>query len=129
MQFGVLGLIITTLVTQLLVNIIMLYWIGKHYELTVDWRFVGKNSSFLRRSCCVNLRSYLGAELLQFNILLILGVVFFTIVFIAATLLTQTISKSDIENLRGMISGLGSIGKIINRVLNILEKIVDILKH
>ncbi len=42
MQFGVLGLIITTLITGILSTIIPLYWIKKHYNLTVDWRSSAK---------------------------------------------------------------------------------------
>jgi O-antigen/teichoic acid export membrane protein len=127
MQFGVLGLIITTLVTQLLVIIVMLYWIRKHYELTVEWR--SSTKILLSSAVAASLTYVLILELsLSSLISLILGVVFFTFVFLVATLLTQTISKSDIENLRGMISGLGIIGKIFNRVLNILEKIIEILK-
>ena len=43
-------------------------------------------------------------------------------------LLTGKIKKSDIENLRGMVSGLGVIGKIFNRVGNIIEKLMKTLK-
>jgi O-antigen/teichoic acid export membrane protein len=128
MQFGVLGLIVTTIVTQLLVIIIMLYWIRNHYELTVDWR---SSAKILLSSAVAASLTYVLILELSFSSLirLILGVVFFTFVFLAATLLTKTISKSDIENLRGMISGLGIIGKISNQVLNILEKLIEILKH
>jgi len=42
---------------------------------------------------------------------LIIGVVFFSFVFVIAILLTQTINKSDIENLRGMVSDLGIMAK------------------
>lgn len=128
MNFGVIGLIVTTLITQLLVNVIMLYWIRIHYGLTVDW--VSSVKILLSSAVAASLTYVLILEL-RFSsfILLILGVVFFIVVFLAATLLTRTISKSDIENLRGMISGLGSIGKIINKVLNILEKMVNFLKH
>ncbi|MGD0451421.1 MAG: hypothetical protein ABSA79_10265 [Candidatus Bathyarchaeia archaeon] len=43
--------------------------------------------------------------------------VFFTFVFITSTLLTQTMNKHDLENLRGMVSGLGIIGRIVNLFL------------
>jgi O-antigen/teichoic acid export membrane protein len=128
MKFGVLGLIVTTLVAQIPMIIIMLYWIRKHYELTVDWR---SSAKILLSSALAGALTYILILELNFSSLirLILGIVFFTFVFIAATLLTQTINKSDIENLRGMISGLGIIGKIFNQVLNILEKLITILNH
>ena len=127
MQFGVLGLIVTSLVPGIPTTIIPLYWIRKHYELTVDWR---SSAKILLSSAIAAALTYVLILELGFSSLirLIIGVVFFAFVFVAAALLTQTINKSDIENLRGMVSGLGTIGKIFNRVLNIIEKLVETLK-
>jgi O-antigen/teichoic acid export membrane protein len=127
MQFGVLGLIATSLVTGIPSTVITLYWIRKHYELTVDWR---SSAKILLSSTIAAALTYVLILELGFSswIRLIIGIVFFAFVFVAATLLTQTINKSDIENLRGMVSDLGIIGKIFNRVLNIIEKLMEILK-
>jgi O-antigen/teichoic acid export membrane protein len=127
MQFGVLGLIATSLVTSIPTTIIMVYWIRKHYELTIDWR---SSAKILLSSAIAAALTYVLILELGFSswIRLIIGLVFFTFVFFTAALLTQTINKSDIENLRGMVSGLGTIGKIFNRVLNIIEKLVETLK-
>ena len=54
--------------------------------------------------------------------------VFFALVFIAATLLTKTINKSDIENLGAMAGGLGIVGKMFSQVLNIYQKLMETLK-
>ena len=123
MQLGVLGLIITSLVTGLPTAIISLYWIRKHYGLTVDWR---SSAKILLSSTIAAALTYVLILELSFSSLtrLIIGVVFFAIVFVVAVLVTRTINKSDIENLRGMVSGLGIIGKILNRVLNIIEKLM-----
>jgi O-antigen/teichoic acid export membrane protein len=127
MQLGVLGLIVTSLVTGIPTTIIMLHWIRKHYELTVDWR---SSAKILLSSAIAAALTYVLTLELCFSswIRLIIGVVFFTFVFVAAVLLTQTINKYDIENLQGMASGLGTIGKIINRILNIIEKLMKTLK-
>ena len=127
MQFGVLGLIVTSLVTGIPTTIISLYWIRKHYELTVDWR---SSAKILLSSSIAAALTYILINELGFSSLirLIIGAVFFAFVFVATALFTQTINKSDIENLRGMVSGLGTIGKIINPVLNIIEKLLEILK-
>ncbi len=65
---------------------------------------VSKNSAIIRYSCAL---TYVLISELGFSswIRLIIGIVFFTFVFVVATLLTQTINKYDIENLRGMVSG------------------------
>jgi O-antigen/teichoic acid export membrane protein len=127
LHFGVLGLIVTSLVTSIPTTVIMLYWIRKHYELTVDWR---SSAKILLSSAIAAALTYLLISELSFSnwIRLIIGVIFFAFVFLAAALLTQTINKYDIENLRSMVSELGIIGKIFNRVLNIIEKLMKTLK-
>jgi stage V sporulation protein B len=126
MQFGVIGLIITSLTVGIPSLIISLSWINKHYGLTVDWK---SSEKILVSSLTAAALTYALVIMLPFSswICLIIGLVFFTIVFTAATLLTRTINKSDIENLRGMTSGLGPVGKTVNRILNLLEKIMTTL--
>jgi len=123
MQFGVLGLIITTLVTGIPSTLIPLYWVRKHYDLTIDWR---SSAKIVLSSSVAAASTYLLILELGYSSLirLIIGIVFFILVFITAALLTKTINKSDIENLRSMASGLGIIGKIFCRVLNIYEKLM-----
>jgi O-antigen/teichoic acid export membrane protein len=127
MQFGVLGLIITTLVTGVITTIIPLYWVRKNYALTVDW---GSSARILLSSSVTALLTYLLVSELNFSSLirLIIGVAFFALVFIVATLLTKTMNKSDIENLQSMAGGLGVVGKIFCRVLNIYDTLRKTLK-
>jgi stage V sporulation protein B len=124
MQYGVLGLIITTLVTGIVTTIIPLYWVRKNYELTVDW---SSSARILLSSSVTAILTYLLVLELGFSSLirLIIGVAFFALVFIAATLLTKTINKSDIKNLRSMAGGLGAVGKIFCFILNFYQKIVE----
>jgi O-antigen/teichoic acid export membrane protein len=127
MQLGVLGLIMTTLVTGIVTTIISLYWVRKNYELTVDW---SSSAKILLSSSIAAILTYILVLELGFSSLirLIIGVVFFALVFVAATLLTKTMTKSDIENLRNMAGGLGVVGKIFSRVLNIYQKLMETLK-
>jgi hypothetical protein len=127
LQFGVLGLIATALIAGIPSTVISLYWVRKHYGLTVDWR---SSAKILLSSAVAAALTYALISELGFSswIRLIIGIVFFAFVFVAAILLTQTIDKSDIENLRTMVSGLGIIGKIVNCVLNIIEKLMKTLK-
>jgi O-antigen/teichoic acid export membrane protein len=127
LQYGVLGLIVTSTVSGIPSIIISLYWIRKHYELTIEWR---SSAKILLSSTIAAALTYILILELSFSswIRLIIGIVFFTFVFVATILLTQTINKFDIENLRGMLSDLGIIGKISNRVLNVIEKLMKIIK-
>ena len=127
MQIGVLGLIITSIVASVPSTIISLYWIKKNYDLTVEWH---SSVKILVSSSTAAILTYIFVSELTFSSLvrLIIGAIFFAFVFAVSTLLTKTISKSDIENLRGMTSGLGIVGKISNSVLNIIEKLKTTLK-
>jgi hypothetical protein len=60
---------------------------------------------------------------------LIIGVVFFVTIFVVAALLTRILNKDDLDSLRAMASGLGILGKIVDRILNLIEKVMDLLKY
>jgi len=127
MRFGVLGLIITSLTAGIPSTAIILLWINKHYALTVDWT---SSAKVLASSLISAALTYALVLVLPFSswIRLVIGLVFFIIVFGAVALLTRTINKDDLNNLRGMTSGLGAIGKTVNRISNFLEKIINALK-
>jgi stage V sporulation protein B len=127
MQFGVLGLIITTLVTGIITTIIPLIWVRKNYELTVDWI---SSAKIVLPSSATAILTYVLVSEMGFSSLirLIIGVVFFAFVFVVATLLIRTINNSDIENLCNMADGLGIAGKIFIRILNIYQKLMETLK-
>jgi hypothetical protein len=50
------------------------------------------------------------------------------VVLVPSALLTKSVNRSDIANLRGMTSGLGGVGKLLSKVLSVLEKLMGILK-
>jgi len=123
MHLGVLGLIITSLTVGIPSYVIGLSWIYKHYGLAVQWR---SSIKIVASSLSAAALTYTLETTLPFSswINLIIGVVFFTIIFLVATLLIGTLDKDDIYNLRGMTSGLGPLHKIIDRILNLMEKIM-----
>jgi len=127
MRFGVIGLIIISLVGNITSLFIGLFWINKHYGLTVEWK---SSAKILTSSLIAAALTYALVAMLPFSswLRLLIGLVFFTIIFAAATLLTRTLNKSDIDNLRGMTSELGPIGKTINHILNLMEKIMTNFK-
>ena len=55
MQFGVFGLIVTTLVAGLPSICLSLLWTKKHYGVSVDWRSSYKNTSLIRHNCDLNI--------------------------------------------------------------------------
>jgi stage V sporulation protein B len=127
MQLGVLGLIIASTVAGIPSTVVSLFWIRKHYGLTIDW---GSSVKILLSSATASVLTYFLIMELGFSSLirLIIGVMFFAFVFVVMVLFTRTINKEDIENLRGMVSELGIIGKIINLALNMFDKIMKTLR-
>jgi O-antigen/teichoic acid export membrane protein len=127
MQFGVLGLLVTTLTAGLPSIFLSLRWTKKHYDVSVDWR---SSIRILFSSSITAVLTYALISYLDFAswIRLIIGVVFFLVVFVLVALLTRTVSRSDVDNLRAMVSELGFLRRIVNRLLNIIEEIMTLLR-
>jgi O-antigen/teichoic acid export membrane protein len=127
LNFGVLGLIVPTLVAGLPSLFISLFWVKKRYGVTMDWV---SSAKILLSSAIAAALTYILVSALSFSsaIRLVLGVVFFVLVFVAATLFTKTVDKADLKNLRGMLSALGPLSQPLNAVLNLIERLMTALK-
>ena len=127
MNFGVIGLIVTSLIAGVPGLFISLSWTKKRYGVMVEWQ---SSARILLSSAITAALTYLIVAQLGFAswIRLGLGVIIFTLIFVPAILVTRTVTRSDIANLRSMISSLGPVGGIINNLLDIVEKIMNILK-
>ena len=125
-KFGVLGLIVTSLVVSLPSLFLSLRFIKTHFGVSVDW---GSSGKILFSSGIAAIVSYFLNSQLTFSnpIKLITGLIAFVIVFLVAALATQTINKADITNLREISNGLGILRKPLNTIINILEKLMKIL--
>ena len=123
-QWGVIGLILTTLTVGLPSLIITWVWIWKHYNLTVNWGFAGKIffSSGVPAILVYFVVSYSSfANWLQ----LIIGVCIYLPVFFGLALFTKTIERSDIDNLRNMTESLGPLHKIFAYFMDVIDRIMN----
>jgi O-antigen/teichoic acid export membrane protein len=127
LNFGVLGLIAASLLAGIPSLFIGLRFIRKTYGVTVDW---SSSVKILVSSAIAASVTYAAISAITFSswVELILGVVIFIIVLVPSALITKSINRSDVSNLRGMTSGLGGVGKLLSKVLNVLEKLIGILK-
>jgi O-antigen/teichoic acid export membrane protein len=121
---GVVGLIITTIFDGVPGIAISLDWIKKQYDASVDWVSSGK---ILVSSGAAGALTYFAVSFLSLSSWpkLILGLLVFAAGFLLCVIATRTLKKPDIDNLRLMASGLGSISGVINKVLNVLERLVS----
>ena len=126
-KFGIIGLIATTLTAGIPSLIIALHWIKKHYSVTVDW---ASSTKILVSSGTAAAVTYTILSQLSFIswIKLITGGTIFLFTFLISILLTKTLNKQDINNLREMTSELGPLSHILNFMLNIVEKLTTIFQ-
>jgi O-antigen/teichoic acid export membrane protein len=121
--FGVLGLIVTSLIAGLPALIWGLFIVQKPYGVSVDWL---SSAKILVASAIAGSITFVAISLLNFNswVLLFVGTLLFIVILIPCALLLRSISRSDISNLRGMVSSLGAVGRLFGKVLGVFERIM-----
>ncbi len=127
MTLGVMGLILTTIVSLIPSLIWGLLFIKKTYNITID---VASSIRILISSAIAGGVTYFMVTELAFSawIRLLLGVVVFVLILIPALMLTRSVTHPDIENLKLMVSGLGALGGLISKILTLLERIMTLLR-
>ena len=126
-NYGVFGLIITSITAGIPSNIISLIFIKKRYNVTVHWKSSIK--ILLSTTIAATLTYTLITQLTTLPSLtqLIIGIAIFTPTYLILAIITKIFNKTDINNLREMLSALGPLKRIFNIILNILEKLMTIL--
>jgi hypothetical protein len=106
---------------------VALYWIRKYYNLTVDWN---SSAKIMLSTGITGASTYLVITQLSFAswIRLIVGVIVFVLILLPSLLLTRTVTKQDLDNLRVMTGGLGPLKKTIDRIFVIIERVIISLK-
>jgi O-antigen/teichoic acid export membrane protein len=125
-KFGVIGLIATVMIAEMPSIFFGLRFIRNKFGITVDW------ISSLRitfSSAITALITYVFAIEVTSSpaIQLIVGFVSFIFIFIFIAIITQTIKKEDIANLKETVQGLGPLQKPLLIVLNFIEKVFKII--
>jgi hypothetical protein len=124
---GVLGLIVTALTASIPGIILSLIFIRKRYNINLNWKsslkilFSSATAAALTYILITQLSSL--PSLFQ----LIIGVITFSISYLIAAILTKAITQTEISNLRELFSTLGPLNRVLNSVLNIIEKIMTTL--
>jgi O-antigen/teichoic acid export membrane protein len=126
-QFGVIGLIVTSLTVGLPSLFISLRFIKKRFGVSVEWV---SSAKILFSSAVAAIITYVLISQLSFSspIQLAVGVVVFVLIFLLAALLTRTVNRADVSNLREIINALGPLRKPLNALLNLIEKLMIILQ-
>ena len=124
-RLGITGLIATTLVAGIPSLAIGLHWVKKHFYVTVDW--ASSTKIFLASATAAAITHITLSQLSSYDwIKLILGGTIFLITYLTAIPLTKAVNRSDINNLREMLSELGPFSRMFNLPLNVIEKLTSI---
>lgn len=126
LNFGVMGLIAVMLTSGLPSLFMSVQWIKNKYGLTVDWV---SSVKIIFSSAIAGALTYLLIAQLILNpwLLLITGAILFTVLFLLTAILTRTITRYDINNIRVMLSSIGVLGKIFDFLLAFIDKLMGIL--
>ena len=126
-RFGVVGLLVTLIFDGVPSTIIGLVFVKRRYRVTIDWASSGK--ILLSSAVAGALAYFIVTEIrLPSVIQLLLGVAIFLFSYIGMIVLTRGINRADIVNLREMTRDLGPVGKLVNAILALIEKLMTALK-
>ena len=122
-QFGIIGLIITTIIVAMPGLFLSVGFIKKRYQVSLDWK---SSAKILVSSSVTAILTYFVISWLPFSapITLVVGVLVFMVVFLVTAIATKTISREDIEIIRKIVSGLGPLRKPLTLIFNIIEKLM-----
>lgn len=120
-NFGVLGLIITTLIVALPSLFLGLRFIKNKFEVTLDWV---SSAKILFSSTIAAILTYVLISLIALSspIKLVIGIIVFLVVAIFVALVTRTLNKADIMSLREIVKMFGPLRWPLTVLLNFAEK-------
>lgn len=121
-KLGILGLIATSLIAPIPSLLIGLWWIKKHYTLTIDW---ASSTRILLASALAAAITYIAISQLASPdwAKLIIGTTIFLAAYMIIAPLIGAINKTDTRNLRQTLNELGPIHSLFKHPLNIMEKL------
>lgn len=121
--FGIPGAIVGSLIAGLPSTCLGLYWILKHYEARVD---IGSSVRIFFSSGVSAAVTYLSLAILNSAswLRLLTGGTIFLMTYVLTASFVRAMNRTDVSNLRMIFSGNDVGSRLINRVLNLLEKMI-----
>jgi O-antigen/teichoic acid export membrane protein len=122
-QFGVIGLIVASTTFSLPSFFISLRFIKKNFGVSPDWV---SSTKITLSSAGAGLLTFFSISLLPFSnpVKLVVGVVIFVVAFLVLAVLTRTLNKYDLANVREVANALGPLKKPINLIISIVDKLM-----
>ncbi len=127
-QFGIIGLIVASTTFSLPSFFLSLRFIKNNFGVSVDWV---SSAKITISSAVAGLLTYFAISILPFSnpIKLIVGAVLFVFAFIVFAVVTQTLKKADLVNIREVANAMGPLRKPLVMIINLVEKLMNSLKR
>ena len=124
-MFGILGIILGSILSGLPSMFWGLHWIWKHYEAKADFESSARIFISSAIAAVITYLSISSLNTVEWLRLITGGIVFLTAYIIVAPSI-GAIVQDDISNLKAMLSGLGFISTIADLPLGVAEKVARI---
>jgi O-antigen/teichoic acid export membrane protein len=123
--FGIIGLIVTTILVGVPSLFLSLRYINKNFGVSLDWV---SSAKIMLASVASGVITYVAISQLPFSnlIQLIIGVFVFVVAFVLLAVSTRTLNKSELVNVREIGNATGPLRKPLTIVLNLIEKLMNI---
>ncbi len=120
--FGILGLLATNIVSGVPSIIIALWWIKKKFNATIDWT---SSAKILLASTLAAVITYVVVSNLTLNnwITLTIGGLIFLVTYLTVAPLIGAINKTDIQNFKEILKGLGPLAPLFTLPLLFIERL------
>ena len=124
--FGIVGLIVTTIVVSLPGTFLGLRFIKKKYSVSIDYV---SSAKITITSALAGALTYFALTQTPFiaPIQLSIGLGLFTFTFLLLAVVTKTIDKADFSNIKQITNALGPLRKPLGWLLSIIEKLSNSL--
>jgi len=121
-KFGVIGLIAANIITGTPAPLIGLWWIRKHFKVSIDYI---SSIKILMAATLAAAITYITIALLTlpYWIELFIGTGAFLVIYLITAPSIRAINKTDLHNLREMARALGPLFYLFNPLLVLMEKL------
>ncbi|MCJ7614726.1 oligosaccharide flippase family protein [Candidatus Bathyarchaeota archaeon] len=122
--FGIMGLLATYLVAGIPSTLLALWWVKKHFNVTIDWM---SSAKILSASGIAAAITYVTVSQLNIAnwVALIIGTVIFFAAYLVAVPILGAVNRKDIQYLKETLNALGPLAPLLNIPLKIVERIAD----
>ena len=124
-NFGVIGLITTSLIVSLPSLFLSLRFIKKRFEISLDWV---SSAKILFSSAIAGILTYILTFEIAFPdpIRLVIGIIAFCVIFVVAALFTGTVKRADLGNMKEITNSLGPLRGPLRSLLDFLDKLIAV---